>query len=166
MPTTTLTDLDSYRRAFAQEYPITRRLFAAYPEAKLDDCPAPSAKPARGVAWTIALTQLIVPAVFGPALSPTGLPEAPPTWKELLAAADKGHADALAAIAGLGDDAWEGTLSMPVGPQRMGTVRRGDALRMFLNDHIHHRGQFSVHLRMAGARVPAIYGPSGDEPWF
>ncbi len=31
---------------------------------------------------------------------------------------------------------------------------------------IHHRGQFSVYLRMADAKVPAIYGPSLDEPWF
>ena len=28
-----------------------------------------------------------------------------------------------------------------------------------LFDHIHHRGQFSVYLRLAGARVPSIYGP-------
>ena|SRR5260221_9406096 len=166
MPTATRTDLDSYRSAFAQEYPITRRLFAAFPEPKLDDCPTPSAKSARGVAWTIALTQMIVPAVLAPELSPSGLPEPPPTWTELLAASDKAHRDALAAIAGLGDDAWEGTLTMPVGPKQMGTVRRGDALRMFLHDHIHHRGQFSVQLRMAGAKVPSIYGPSGDEPWF
>jgi uncharacterized damage-inducible protein DinB len=33
-----------------------------------------------------------------------------------------------------------------------------------LHDQIHHRGQFSVYLRLAGARVPSIYGPSADEP--
>ena len=27
----------------------------------------------------------------------------------------------------------------------------------------HHRGQLTVYLRMIGARVPAIYGPSADE---
>jgi uncharacterized damage-inducible protein DinB len=37
---------------------------------------------------------------------------------------------------------------------------------MFLHDQIHHRGQLTVHLRMAGGRVPSIYGPSKDEPWF
>jgi uncharacterized damage-inducible protein DinB len=35
-----------------------------------------------------------------------------------------------------------------------------------LYDTIHHRGQLSVYMRLAGARVPSIYGPSGDEPWF
>jgi uncharacterized damage-inducible protein DinB len=40
-----------------------------------------------------------------------------------------------------------------------------DVLWYLLNDQIHHRGQFSVYLRMAGAKVPSIYGPSKDEPW-
>jgi len=33
-----------------------------------------------------------------------------------------------------------------------------------LHDQIHHRGQFSVYLRLAGARVPSNYGPTADEP--
>jgi uncharacterized damage-inducible protein DinB len=32
-------------------------------------------------------------------------------------------------------------------------------------DIVHHRGQFSVYLRMAGGKVPSIYGPTADEPW-
>src|SRR5258708_3924906 len=71
MPTTTVSDLETYRRAFAQEYPITRRLFAGFPEGKLDDLPSPSANSPRRLAWTIALTQLIVPAIMRPDLSPT-----------------------------------------------------------------------------------------------
>jgi uncharacterized damage-inducible protein DinB len=37
---------------------------------------------------------------------------------------------------------------------------------MILSDQIHHRGQFSVYLRMAGGKVPSIYGPTADEPWM
>ena len=33
----------------------------------------------------------------------------------------------------------------------------------FLFDLIHHRGQLSVYIRPMGGKVPAIYGPSGDE---
>ena len=33
----------------------------------------------------------------------------------------------------------------------------------FLLDIIHHRGQLSTYLRPMGAKVPGIYGPSGDE---
>lgn len=35
---------------------------------------------------------------------------------------------------------------------------------MMLHDQIHHRGQLSVYVRMAGGKVPAIYGPSADDP--
>jgi uncharacterized damage-inducible protein DinB len=47
----------------------------------------------------------------------------------------------------------------------MGDVPKMQALWMFLCDQIHHRGQFSVYLRMADGKVPSIYGPSADEPW-
>jgi uncharacterized damage-inducible protein DinB len=33
----------------------------------------------------------------------------------------------------------------------------------FLFDMIHHRGQLSTHIRPTGGKVPAIYGPSGDD---
>ena len=34
----------------------------------------------------------------------------------------------------------------------------------FLFDIVHHRGQITTYLRPMGAKVPQIYGPSGDEP--
>jgi uncharacterized damage-inducible protein DinB len=69
-------------------------------------------------------------------------------------------------IRALDDDAMNGPVKMPIGPKQIGEVRRGDALWMFLNDQIHHRGQLSVYVRMVGGCVPSIYGPSKDEPWF
>ena len=30
----------------------------------------------------------------------------------------------------------------------------------------HHRGQMTVYLRLMGAKVPAIYGPSADDKTF
>ena len=37
-------------------------------------------------------------------------------------------------------------------------------IMMMLFDQIHHRGQLSVYVRMAGGKVPSIYGPSADDP--
>ncbi|MHB8852143.1 MAG: DinB family protein [Ignavibacteriaceae bacterium] len=54
----------------------------------------------------------------------------------------------------------------PVAPKKMGDVRCIDLAWMMLLDMIHHRGQFSIYLRMAGGKVPSIYGPSADEPWM
>jgi uncharacterized damage-inducible protein DinB len=53
----------------------------------------------------------------------------------------------------------------PVGPGKMGDLRKVDVLWSTLQDQIHHRGQFSVYLRMAGGKVPSIYGPTADESW-
>jgi uncharacterized damage-inducible protein DinB len=34
------------------------------------------------------------------------------------------------------------------------------------NHWAHHRGQMTVYLRLMGAKVPSLYGPSADEPSF
>jgi len=38
----------------------------------------------------------------------------------------------------------------------------GDIVWLFHFDEIHHRGQLSTYLRPMGAKVPSIYGTSGD----
>lgn len=43
------------------------------------------------------------------------------------------------------------------------TFAGGDFALMMLLDQIHHRGQLSVYIRMAGGLVPSIYGPSADD---
>ena len=35
-----------------------------------------------------------------------------------------------------------------------------------INHWAHHRGQMTVYLRLMGAKVPAIYGPSADDRSF
>jgi uncharacterized damage-inducible protein DinB len=35
---------------------------------------------------------------------------------------------------------------------------------MVMNHLIHHRGQFTVYLRLLDVPVPALYGGSADEP--
>ncbi len=43
------------------------------------------------------------------------------------------------------------------------TLPRVSVFRVLVLNHlIHHRGQLSVYLRMRGARVPSIYGPTAD----
>ena len=39
-------------------------------------------------------------------------------------------------------------------------------IRETINHLAHHRGQLTVYLRLAGATVPAIYGPSADDTTF
>jgi uncharacterized damage-inducible protein DinB len=39
-------------------------------------------------------------------------------------------------------------------------------IRDTINHWAHHRGQMTVYLRLLGATVPALYGPSADDRSF
>jgi len=39
-------------------------------------------------------------------------------------------------------------------------------IRDTINHWVHHRGQMTVYLRLLGAKVPALYGPSADDKSF
>ena len=43
---------------------------------------------------------------------------------------------------------------------------RLEMLRDTMNHWAHHRGQMTVYLRLMGAKVPALYGPSADDKRF
>ena len=43
---------------------------------------------------------------------------------------------------------------------------RHEMIRDTLSHWAHHRGQMTVYLRLMGAKVPALYGPSADENSF
>jgi uncharacterized damage-inducible protein DinB len=51
--------------------------------------------------------------------------------------------------------------NMELGPMSMSAL---DYLSLNLRHTVHHRGQLSSYLRPMGAKVPGIYGPSGDTP--
>lgn len=69
-----------------------------------------------------------------------------------------------AALARAGDEALGQTWTLRRGDQVIMAMPRAAAIRaMVINHLVHHRGQLSVYLRLAGGKVPGLYGPSGDE---
>ncbi|HKA25171.1 MAG TPA: DinB family protein [Candidatus Eisenbacteria bacterium] len=162
----TMSDIDAFKNQFEKEYQTTRRLLHAYPASKGDLRPSEKLKTAQELAWMLALNQMVlVPALEMAELTGAGLPGPPATWADVLATFDKAHKDTTGRLNRVTDAEWSSELSIPVGPNQMGSMQRGQAMWFFLSDTIHHRGQFSVYARMAGAKVPSIYGPSADEPW-
>jgi uncharacterized damage-inducible protein DinB len=90
-----------------------------------------------------------------------------PTQSELVAAHDKSVADARAALNSVDDNlllttSWR----LRAGGKVVSEAPRHVALRDMLNHLAHHRGQLTVYLRLLGATVPAIYGPSADDQRF
>jgi len=167
MQTTAIhTEADAYRDAFAHEGEITKKLLRAFPEDRVDERPCESAQTTREIAWMLVLGMMVVEPVLAGRLLPEGQPAPPARWQDIVDGFERTLEATKPKIATLDDAAMNGMITTLVGPNTVGEARRGDMLRMFLHDQIHHRGQLSVHLRMAGGRVPSIYGPSKDEPWF
>ena len=83
---------------------------------------------------------------------------------ELMQAFDSAVAKGQAALASSSDAAtgepWQFKINGRVRFERP----RGDVFRDFTLSHVtHHRGQFSVYLRLLDVPVPGSYGPSADE---
>ncbi|MCC6931451.1 MAG: DinB family protein [Gemmatimonadaceae bacterium] len=86
------------------------------------------------------------------------------TVAEILAAFDDNVGKARAAIASSGDADFMVAWSLKNAGHTIFTMPRIAVLRTFVINHeIHHRGQFSVYLRLHNVPVPSIYGPTADE---
>jgi uncharacterized damage-inducible protein DinB len=94
------------------------------------------------------------------------LGNAPATVAEAVEAYEKNHAALVVQAKGMSEKDLEGSASFFIAPKTPGDVRKMDLLWMMLMDMVHHRGQFSIYLRMAEGKVPSIYGPTADEPWM
>jgi uncharacterized damage-inducible protein DinB len=91
-------------------------------------------------------------------------PRLPESVSALLAEFDKKVADARAGLAATGDAEMLAPWTFRQGDQEIFTMPRVAALRSFIMNHlIHHRGQFSVYLRLKNVPLPSIYGPTADE---
>ena len=88
------------------------------------------------------------------------------TSAEYVQALDKAAADARAALEGTSDEHLETTWRLLAGGQVVAETSRHEMIRDTINHWAHHRGQMTVYLRLMGAKVPAIYGPSADDTSF
>jgi uncharacterized damage-inducible protein DinB len=160
---------EQFLGAYDREHEKTVRVLRAYPPEKIDLKPHPSLKTARELAWTFVLERALGTRVFHDEFAkgvPAGKPaEAPKTWDELLRALEMASKDYRELIRSASDEDMNGKVHFFVAPKTMGEFTRLEWVWFLLHDEIHHRGQFSLYLRMAGAKVPSIYGPTKDEPW-
>jgi hypothetical protein len=81
----------------------------------------------------------------------------------LLGVFDANEQKLRASLAAAKPEDWSKTWRVLVGEQVLSTASRKDAMRNTINHLIHHRGQLTVYLRMNEAKIPQLYGPSGDE---
>jgi uncharacterized damage-inducible protein DinB len=164
-----MTPKQQFLDAYEKEHQTTMRVLRAYPENKLDLQPHPKCKTARELAWMFAIERGLGTFVMNNGLAggaPGAMPPAPASWTDLLAAFEKAHTDFGNLVRGMSDEQLNESVKFMTGPKAMGDMPRIAFLWFLFADEIHHRGQFSIYLRMADAKVPSIYGPTADEPWM
>ena len=158
---------ETLAEVWERESATTGKVLRAYPTEESELRPHGKCKTARELAWMFTVEMKIAAAaVRGTMDLSGGFPPAPGTLDEVVATFDEARQDLLATLRGSSDEQLGGTVAFPTGPKQVGDWPLTDFLWFLLHDQIHHRGQFSVYLRMAGGKVPSIYGPSADEPWF
>ena len=88
------------------------------------------------------------------------------TSAALVQGLEKSAADARAALEKTTDEHLSTNWQLKA---RGNVVQQGARYAMIqdtLNHWAHHRGQMTVYLRLMGAKVPALYGPSADDKSF
>lgn len=155
-----------YLDAFRKELATTLNVLKAYPSGMDDFKPHERSHSAARLAHTFTMENVgALKAVRGEPLTVAGLPAPPATFAEAVAAYEHGARDLLDAVEGMPESRLFEEVTFMTGPRQLGEIPVHDVLWFLLMDSIHHRGQLSVYVRMAGGKVPSIYGPSADEPW-
>jgi uncharacterized damage-inducible protein DinB len=156
----TMTPKEQVERLRAAEFATTMRVLTAFPEDRLDMRPAAKSRTARELVTTFITEEYVCRTALRGEHPYSGIPE---TWpaglEELLRLFDRIHSETQDVLARAGDAELDVVFDFN-GHQ----VTALEVLWIELLDQIHHRGQFSVYLRIVDAKLPSIYGPTADDP--
>jgi uncharacterized damage-inducible protein DinB len=162
-----ITEKDQFIQAWEREYQTTLKVLKEYPADKLAMKPAEKSRTAKDLAWTFVTEEM---AMVGGAVKGTvdfqNLPKPPATMGEIISEYERSHKGIANEVRQMPEGEFNSTIKLPTGPKQISDMRKADVMWGCLMDTIHHRGQLSVYIRMAGGKVPSIYGPSADEPWM
>jgi uncharacterized damage-inducible protein DinB len=162
-----MTEKEMFLSNWEREHLITLKVLKAFPADKGDLKPAEKSRTAKELAWVFVAEQSVMAdGVVKGQIDFGGMPAPPATVTDVIAKYEADFPVILNKVRKMSEADYNSLMAFPVGPKQMGQFRKADILWMSVQDMIHHRGQFSVYLRIAGAKVPSIYGPSADEPWM
>jgi uncharacterized damage-inducible protein DinB len=163
----TLSPKARFAKDFAKESATTLKVLRAYPIDQHSLKPHDRSSSAMTLAWTFVVEQtMLLRALKNEKMfDEKGLGTPPETWDATVDLFEKGLENCLGVLDSSTNEQLDGDVMFFTGPKQMGEVPLHEFVWFMLYDQIHHRGQLSVYLRLAGGKVPSIYGPSADEPW-
>jgi len=153
---------------FEQESRITRKFLERIPQDKLGWKPHEKSHTAGELGMHIAIVPGNVVRLAlvdeSPVPGPGELFRQPATVQEILSSHEKSTQTVREILPMLDDERLMTNWSATRDGKPVATMPKVMALRLIMLNHwIQHRGQLGVYLRLLGAKVPASYGPSGDE---
>ncbi|MGA2074031.1 MAG: DinB family protein [Terriglobia bacterium] len=153
-----------FLRIWEREFQTTVRVFKAFSADQLEFKAHERSRSVRDLAWQCVTDEgVIARTETQNDLRNIPLSVPPPgTMEEIVAAYETAHAKAVAKVSQFSEEEFNRIVSciLPGGEWKMS---QPEAFWGNLMDEVHHRGQLTVYLRLAGGKVPSIYGPSGDE---
>jgi len=162
-----MTEKDMFLSSWQREFATTLKILKQLPADKANFTPTKEkTKSAKGLAEVFIQELGVVDGIVKGKIDFGGTMPNIATYADVLTTYESAFRAMVPKVQGMSEADWNGMVTAPVGPKQMGDVRRADMLWLMLMDSVHHRGQFSIYLRLVGAKVPSIYGPSGDEPWM
>ena len=144
-----------------REHKTTRKVLAAVPADQGDYRPDPKSMSAFELAWHLASSERMFARMVLDGAGPQGgaRPEDVKTPADVVRYYD----EVVAPVKEQLKSTTAETFVTPIDFHGMFTGPAAIYLNIMLQHSAHHRGQLSVYLRPMGAKVPSIYGPSGDE---
>lgn len=95
---------------------------------------------------------------------PSMKPEIPATKAALLERFERQVAEVKPKLAGMSAEKWDSNWKLAAGDQVWVDDSKYNVWRTWVLNHlIHHRAQLGVFLRLSGAKIPGMYGPSADQ---
>jgi uncharacterized damage-inducible protein DinB len=157
-----MTQREFYLERLRAERPAFLRMLRALPAERMDYKPHERSPSAEQVAWT--MTKEMGNCVEVVRDHRTEWKSEPaPTLEEMVALYEKWSGELLERVAAMDDEAWNRTAQFYFNGKVVSEQPPATFLWFILFDAIHHRGQLSAYVRPMGGKVPATYGPSGDE---
>ena len=168
-----MTALELFRAQLEREAAPNRRVLERVPEGKADWKPHDKSMPLGYLASLVATMPgwigLIVEQDsldLNPASGPKYTAPDTSTKAGLLKAFEDSLAGARKALAATDEAHLATRWQLLVTGKVVNEDTRHNVIADTFTHLAHHRGQLSVYLRLLGAQVPSIYGPSADEKTF
>jgi uncharacterized damage-inducible protein DinB len=148
-------------RNMENEQKTTRRVLAAVPSDRAHYRPDPKSKNAFELAWHLASSEQF----FAAMILEGGMPTPGPRPEDVKTPADvvRYYDEVVVPFKDKLKSATADQYAKTIDFRGLFVAPAVAFLTIMMQHSAHHRGQLSVYLRPMGAKVPSIYGPSGDE---